>query len=46
MKITNTTFKEVLIIEPEVHEDTRGFFMETYNKQAFKEFGLPVVIWA
>lgn len=28
------------IIEPAVHGDSRGYFMETYNKQDFEEAGL------
>jgi len=32
MKITETKLKGVLIIEPQVFGDTRGWFMETYNK--------------
>ncbi len=35
MKITITPIKDLLIIEPDVHGDNRGYFMETYNKQDF-----------
>ncbi len=37
MKITPTTIPDVLIIEPKVFGDARGFFFESYNRQAFKE---------
>ncbi len=37
MHIIQTEFPEVLIIEPKVFEDDRGFFLESYNKKAFSE---------
>jgi len=40
MKITPTRIKDVLLIEPIVHGDARGFFMETYHQQKFAEQGL------
>jgi len=33
MKITETKLKGVLIIEPQVHGDARGWFMESYSKK-------------
>ncbi|MBW3671564.1 MAG: dTDP-4-dehydrorhamnose 3,5-epimerase [Acidobacteria bacterium] len=41
MNITETTLPEVLILEPRVFGDDRGFFMETYNAARFREHGLP-----
>ncbi len=35
MKVTPTTLPEVLLIEPRVFGDARGFFMESFNQQAF-----------
>jgi dTDP-4-dehydrorhamnose 3,5-epimerase len=35
MKITPTELPEVLILEPRVFRDARGFFMESYNARAF-----------
>jgi dTDP-4-dehydrorhamnose 3,5-epimerase len=35
MKLTNTPLKDLLIIEPKVHVDSRGYFMESYNKKLF-----------
>ena len=32
----------VKIITPEVHEDARGYFMETYQKKDFAEIGIDV----
>lgn len=40
MNIIATKIPEVLIIEPRVFGDERGFFMETWNQQAFAEQGL------
>ncbi|SFN07294.1 dTDP-4-dehydrorhamnose 3,5-epimerase [Variovorax sp. OV329] len=37
MKVTPTSIPEVLILEPKVFGDERGFFMESYNKKAFDE---------
>ena len=36
MKVTSTSIPDVLIIEPRVFGDERGFFFESYNQQAFK----------
>ena len=35
MKVTPTALPEVLILEPKVFGDDRGFFMESYNRRAF-----------
>ena len=35
MKVTPTSLPEVLLIEPKVFGDARGFFMESFNQQAF-----------
>src|SRR5574337_36859 len=37
MKVTPTAIPDVLIIEPKVFGDARGFFMESYNRRAFAE---------
>lgn len=37
MKITATAIPEVLIIEPKVYGDERGFFYESFNQRAFNE---------
>ncbi len=42
MNITPTKIPEVLIIEPKVFGDERGFFMETYNQQTFADNGLTM----
>ncbi len=40
MKITPTKIKDVLVIEPDVFEDNRGWFFESYNKKKLAEFGI------
>lgn len=37
MKITKTAIADVLIIEPRVFGDARGFFYESFNQRAFDE---------
>lgn len=37
MKVTPTALPEVLIIEPKVFGDSRGFFLESFNQKAFNE---------
>ena len=37
MKVTPTAIPEVLIIEPKVYGDERGFFMETFNMKLFDD---------
>lgn len=43
MNISKTGFKGLLIIEPRVFEDQRGYFFESYNANRFKEAGLEYV---
>lgn len=40
MKIIQTQIKDLLIIEPQVFEDSRGYFVETYNQAKFEANGL------
>ena len=40
MKITKTKLDGVVIIEPDVFSDNRGFFMESWNKRKMAEAGL------
>jgi len=37
MKVTPTDLPEVLLLEPRVFGDDRGFFMESWNARAFRE---------
>ncbi len=40
MKIIPTKIPDVLIIEPQVFKDSRGYFVETYNQAKFEANGL------
>ena len=40
MKKTNTNINGLIIIEPNVFEDTRGYFFESYNSDKFKTLGI------
>lgn len=43
MKATPTTLPGLLILEPKVFGDTRGFFMESFNSRSFRDLtGLDV----
>ncbi|ASJ89766.1 dTDP-4-dehydrorhamnose 3,5-epimerase [Porphyrobacter sp. CACIAM 03H1] len=42
MNIIETALPGVLIIEPRVFGDARGFFMETWNADAFRKAGLDL----
>jgi len=41
MKVEKADIPDVLIVEPKVHEDERGFFYESYNKEVFSKHGIP-----
>ena len=40
MKIIETKLPGVLVIEPDVFGDSRGFFKESYNEQRYHEVGI------
>jgi dTDP-4-dehydrorhamnose 3,5-epimerase len=41
MNISATAIPDVLVFEPVVHGDHRGFFLETFRRSWFEERGLP-----
>lgn len=43
IKVTKCPIKGLYIIEPAVHGDSRGYFMETYNQNDMHEVGLDMV---
>ena len=43
IKVTPCEIKGLYVIEPTVFKDERGYFMETYNQNDFKEAGLDMV---
>lgn len=42
MNVSKTLLSGVLIIDPVVHGDKRGFFTETFSVQRYKEAGIPL----
>lgn len=40
MKVKETEIKGLLILEPQIFEDTRGYFYESFNKKIFTEHGI------
>lgn len=42
MKATATAIEGVLLLEPKVFGDARGFFMESWNRRTFAQLGLDV----
>lgn len=43
IKVTKCPIEGLYIIEPAVHGDSRGYFMETYNQRDMQENGLNMV---
>ena len=41
-EVIKTPIKDLVIIQPKVFGDERGFFLETYNKKSFQEHGLTM----
>lgn len=41
MHITPTPFNNLVVIEPNVFKDNRGYFFESWNRAAFEIAGLP-----
>jgi dTDP-4-dehydrorhamnose 3,5-epimerase len=40
MKFVPTEIPEVLVVEPDVHRDPRGFFLETWHAEKYREGGI------
>lgn len=43
MNVIETAIPEVLLIEPDVFGDQRGFFLETWNRERYQAAGFPDV---
>jgi dTDP-4-dehydrorhamnose 3,5-epimerase len=41
MKVASARIPGLLIVEPDVHGDERGFFMESYSRDRYTKAGLP-----
>lgn len=44
LKITHTPLDGIIIIEPKILCDSRGYFFEMYQQERFKELGIPPFI--
>lgn len=42
MEFVETDIPGILLIKPEVHEDDRGFFLETFRESYFREQGIDI----
>ena len=40
MKTVKTDIEDLLIIEPRIFEDSRGYFFESYNENSFRDAGM------
>jgi dTDP-4-dehydrorhamnose 3,5-epimerase len=40
MQVTSTAIPGLLIIQPSVFQDNRGYFFESYNQKTFREHGI------
>ena len=43
IKVTKAPIEGLYVIEPTKHGDSRGYFMETYNLNDMKEYGLDMI---
>ena len=43
MKFLPTELPEVILVEPDVYRDDRGFFLETYQTRRYRDGGIPDV---
>ncbi|PYQ01582.1 MAG: dTDP-4-dehydrorhamnose 3,5-epimerase [Acidobacteria bacterium] len=41
MRFTPLALPEVILVEPDVHRDARGFFLETYHAERYRAGGIP-----
>lgn len=41
MQVTTTDIPGVLLIEPDIFRDSRGFFLETYHARRYADAGIP-----
>jgi dTDP-4-dehydrorhamnose 3,5-epimerase len=43
MRFHPTALPEVIVLEPEVYKDNRGFFLESYHARKYREGGIPAL---
>jgi dTDP-4-dehydrorhamnose 3,5-epimerase len=42
MQVRSTSLAGVLVIEPEIHHDNRGYFVETFHRDKYREAGIDL----
>jgi dTDP-4-dehydrorhamnose 3,5-epimerase len=40
VRVTRCAIPDVLLVEPDVHRDARGFFLETYHAEKYRALGI------
>jgi dTDP-4-dehydrorhamnose 3,5-epimerase len=43
MRVTPSELSEVVVLEPQIFGDSRGYFLETWNQARYRDAGLPEV---
>jgi dTDP-4-dehydrorhamnose 3,5-epimerase len=41
ISVESRSFRDLVVLVPDIFQDSRGFFMETYREDKFRELGLP-----
>src|SRR5271165_767521 len=41
IKVESRSFRDLAVLVPDIFQDSRGFFMETFREDVFRENGLP-----
>lgn len=41
MNVTRTAIEGLLVIEPDIYRDERGYFFESFNSSRYREAGIP-----
>ncbi|HME34283.1 MAG TPA: dTDP-4-dehydrorhamnose 3,5-epimerase [Candidatus Sulfotelmatobacter sp.] len=41
IKVESRSFRDLAVLVPDIFQDSRGFFMETFREDKFRELGLP-----
>jgi len=42
LKVAKTEIPGLLVVQPDIFTDSRGFFIESYNKKRYEESGIPL----
>ena len=42
IKIVKTNIEDVLLIQPQIHHDNRGYFFESYNEKELIDKGINI----